>query len=104
MEKKLKLLVEQVELTRDEVDSLEETLEGLAEVIGSKFPGSKLLPYGSAASGLAIHGSDLDLFVRLGPGQQGGGPAGGQPAEEGRLAAIHGGPGHHGQHAHSQGH
>ena len=70
MEKMLKLLVEQVELTRDEVDSLEETLEGLAEVIGSKFPGSKLLPYGSAASGLAIHGSDLDLFVRLGPGQQ----------------------------------
>lgn len=72
MEEKLRFLVEQVELTRVEVDCLEETLVGLAEVIRTKFPHSEMLPYGSTASGLAIHGSDLDLFLSLGAGRQGG--------------------------------
>ena len=62
----LQELVALVELTEDEMERMEEAMEGLEAALRGELPSASLQPYGSSASGLGVHGvSDLDLLVTL---------------------------------------
>jgi len=55
-----------VEITKDQLDAMNEVSSALERVLKVEFPQCKAFPYGSSACGLGFQDCDLDIYVELG--------------------------------------
>lgn len=65
VEEQIATLVQSVESTKEEAANRELIIKSLESWISPSYPDIRILCFGSAASGLTTHNSDLDVFLDL---------------------------------------
>jgi len=65
VEDQIATLVKSVESTKEEAANRELIMQSLESWLSRSYPDSRILCFGSAASGLTTHNSDLDVFLDL---------------------------------------